>query len=120
MPSIRSRRSLKRNAQGHVLKESRRYEGQKYLYWWDIPPSNLDRLDDGDSIEFRKKDKNEGCLVPFNELKPFLRKDRQTTRHEGNWGIRVLETKPDCLAFEPPNKDREWLFLAVKWVPSKR
>lgn len=38
--------------------------------------------------------------------------DRQTSRGEGNWGIKVLKDRPDEPAFEPAGGG-EWLFLPV-------
>ncbi len=50
-----------------------------------------------------------------------MTEERQTTRQNGNWGIRVLDGKvlkgEDLLAFEPGSKKKgEWLFLPVVWL----
>ncbi len=55
------------------------------------------------------------CSVSVDQLKPFLTKQRQTSRGEGNWGIKVLVEHPNELAFEPGAKEQDWIFLRVTW-----
>ena len=69
-----------------------------------------------EAVEFAKKDTRERCVVPTEVLKPFLSSDRQTSRGAGHWGIRVLNERPDELAFEPGGGSREWKFLPVVWL----
>ena len=101
-----------------LQKESRRYEG--YLYWWDITPKRAESIDKYEIIEFVKKDTNESCKVQVSTLRKYLTKQRQTTRGEGNWGIRVIVDHPDELAFEPGAKGGDWLFMPVVWRNSLR
>ena len=98
-----------------VEKASKRYEGKTFIYWWDISPGLLDRLENYEAVEFAKKDTGEKCRVPTPALKGYLTRERQTARGQGNWGIRVLKDREDELAFEPRNKSERWLFLPVVW-----
>ena len=97
----------------NLQKESKRYE--PFLYWWDITPRRANDLDKYDTVEFIKKDTGKSCIVPTEKLRKFLTNTRQTTRGEGNWGIRVLLDHPNELAFEPGTADGDWLFLPVVW-----
>jgi hypothetical protein len=54
--------------------------------------------------------------VPTAALKGYLTKERQTSRGNGNWGIKVLKDRENELAFEPGNKNDKWLFLPVVWL----
>jgi hypothetical protein len=73
----------------------------------------LGRRDGGnyDAIAFVKNDPAERkrCYVPIPALKGYLTKERQTTRGNGNWGIKVLKGRvlkgEDLLAFEPRSKN---------------
>jgi hypothetical protein len=100
-------------------KESKRYEEKEFIYWWDISPGFLEKIDKYEAVEFAKKDNGERCYVPTTAFKGYLTKERQTTRGQGNWGIRVLKNREAELAFEPPDKNGKWLFLPVVWVNDK-
>jgi len=103
-----------RNASEAVLKkESKRHEGQRFFYWWDVTPSLLGRLDRYEAVEFIKKDTGERCCVPVPALKGYLTEERRTSK--GNWSIKVLKGKEDQLAFEPGAKTGKWLHLPVIW-----
>ena len=39
-----------------LVKKSKRYEDESFLYWWDIAPEFLEKLDDYDDVEFVQKD----------------------------------------------------------------
>ena len=95
--------------------KSKRYDGKDFDYWWDIAPGLLEHIDDYEAVEFVKKDTGKSCLVPTPALKGYLTEERQTTRGQGNWGIRVLKHREDELAFEPGNKSERWFFLPVVW-----
>ena len=97
-------------------KTSKRYEGRSFLYWWDIIPGFLHRIDHYEAVEFIKGDTSERCYVPTAALQGFLTKERQTSRGEGNWGIKVLKDREWELAFEPGNKRGKWLYLPVVWL----
>jgi hypothetical protein len=112
-PSLRTRRPA---PEGVLPKESKAYEGYKFLYWWDIAPNLASILDRYEAVDFVKKDTGERCTVPVGTLKKYLTPDRQTTRSAGNWGIRVLKGHEGELAFEPANRRGEWLFLPVTWI----
>jgi len=99
-----------------LVKESKKYEGKSFVYWWDIAPSEADSLDRYEAVEFVKKDSGERCTVPVGTLKSFLEPERRTTRGSGNWGIKVLKQRPDALAFEPGRGKGEWLSLPVVWL----
>ena len=72
---------------------------------------------DLEAVEFAQKDTRERCIVPVEALKGFLTPDRQTSRGEGNWGIKILKDRPDELAFEPGRATGgKWLFLPVVWL----
>ena len=98
-------------------KWSKRYDDKPFLYWWDIAPNLTEKLPELDAVEFAKKDTKERCMVPVRTLKPFLTQERQTTRGAGNWGVKVLEDRPDELALEPgAASDGKWVFLPVVWL----
>jgi len=97
-------------------KKSKRYEGMYFDYWWDIVPGFLDKIDNYEAVEFVKKDTGGKCLVPIPALRGYLTEERQTTRGQGNWGIRVLKGRENELAFEPRDKKGRWLFLPVVWL----
>lgn len=99
-----------------LAKFSKRYEKQSFLYWWDVAPSLASALDAWEQVEFVKKDTEERCVVPVEILKRFLTSDRQTTRGQGHWGIKVLKDRPAELAFEPATRKGKWLFLPVVWL----
>ncbi len=73
-------------------------------------------LDSLDAVEFAKKDVVERCVVPVEALRGFLTPERQTTRGQGNWGIKILKDRPDELAFEPGTGGGKWRFLPVVWL----
>jgi len=97
-------------------KVSKRYEDKTFLYWWDISPGFLNKIDRYDAIEFVQKDSRERCYVPTTALKGYLAEERKTSRGKGNWGIRVLKDREGELAFEPGTKNDKWLFLPVVWL----
>lgn len=98
-----------------LSKSSKRYEGQAFLYWWDITPNGAESLKDYDLIEFIQKDTGESCSIPSAAIVGFLTQDRRTSRNEGNWGIKVLKERQDALAFEPGREGKNWLYLPVVW-----
>jgi len=90
-----------------------------FLYWWDITPGNtrdLLELAKFEAVQFVKKDTQQRCRVPVQALKGFLTPERQTTRSQGNWGIKVFREQEDNLAFEPGRSGDDWLFLPVVWL----
>ncbi len=97
-------------------KKSKRYDDMPFIYWWDIAPGMAESLDGLEAIEFVKKDTEECCIVPAEAIKPFVTPDRQTTRGQGNWGVKVMKNHPDELAFEPSTSSGDWLFLPVTWI----
>jgi len=97
-------------------KVSKRYDGHSFIYWWDISPGFLEKIDNYEAVEFAKKDTGERCYVPTAALKGYLTKERQTSRGNGNWGIKILKDKEDELAFEPGGKNDKWLFLPAVWL----
>jgi len=110
-------RSVIEEKEAVLVKQSKKYDGMPFLYWWDISPNLKDSLDKFDMVEFVKKDTGELCIVPPAALKGFLTPDRQTTRGTGNWGVKVLKDHEDELAFEPgTGKAGKYLFLPVIWI----
>jgi hypothetical protein len=103
-----------------LKKESKRYEGKRFLYWWDISPGFLETIGRYEVVEFVKKDTREKCSLPVEALKGFLTEERQTTRGSGNWGIRILAERGNELAFEPGRKEDKYLFLPVVWLDEER
>jgi len=101
-------------------KYSQRYENKSFIYWWDISPGFLDKIDRYEAVEFVKKDTGERCYVPTAALKGYLTKERQTTRGQGNWGIKVLKDWDGELAFEPGSKSDKWLYLPIVWLNDKQ
>ena len=99
-----------------LTKESKRYVGKPFVYWWDISPRLVQALEQYEAVEFVKKDSRERCCLPVEALKPFLTPGRQTTRGDGNWGIKVLCDRESELALEPGNRQGEWLFVPVIWL----
>jgi hypothetical protein len=77
------------------------------------------KIDKYEAVEFIKKNTGEKCYVLAVALKGYLTRERQTTRGQGNWGIKVLKNREAELAFEPPDKNGKWLFLPVVWVNDK-
>jgi len=100
-------------------KRSKRYEDMPYIYWWDISPKGAERLDQYESVAFEQKDTGLRCVLPTATLKVFLTPERQTTRGDGNWGIKVLRDHPDELAFEPGRDAKRWLALPVVWASER-
>jgi|GEM_PF-1224148 len=99
-----------------LTKWSKRYDDMPFVYWWDIAPGLAEQLNDLEPAEFAKKDTKDRCVVPVEMLRTFLTPERQTTRGQGNWGVKVLKDRPDELAFEPGTGSREWRFLPVVWL----
>ncbi len=99
-----------------VTKQSKRYDDRDFTYWWDISPVLAAGLADVEAVEFVKKDTGERAVVPTDTLMPFLTAERKTSRSDGNWGIKVLNDRPDELAFEPGAGNRDWKFLPVTWL----
>lgn len=110
----------KESAAPILEKSSKRYEGKSFIYWWDIPPGFINKLDRYEAVEFVKKDTGDRCYVPTAALKGYLTQDRQTTRGQGNWGIKVLKDQDGELAFEPGTKNDKWLYLPVVWLNDKQ
>lgn len=104
-----------KTASGTLRKHSKRYDGS-FFYWWDIAPNLADTLDRFDGVEFLCDDTGASYLVPVSELKKFLLPERQTSRGQGHWGIRVLKGHEDELAFEPGTGKGKWLYLPVTWM----
>jgi hypothetical protein len=73
-------------------------------------------MDSYEETEFIKRDTGERCSVPVPAIKGHLAVERQTSRNNGNWGIRVLRDREQELAFEPGKGDTRWLFLLVVWL----
>ena len=110
-------RTLQQPDSRPLISESSPYEGKRYLYWWDIPPSRRDRLEEVGKIVFRKKDSGQECVVESERLLLLLTPQRQTSRNKRPWGIRVLIDHPDELAIEPgPGGRGGRAYLPVKWV----
>ena len=99
-----------------ATKWSKCYEGTPFLYWWDVSPALADSIDKFDSIEFGKKDTRERCSITVATLKQHLTPNRQTSRGDGNWGIKVQADRPDELALEPGSGQEDWIFLPVVWL----
>lgn len=99
-----------------VTKRSKSYNNRAFLYWWDISPGLAASLKQLEAIEFVKADTGEYCSVPTPTLTKFATPERQTTRGNGNWGVRVLSDHPDELALEPGTGGAEWVFLPVVWL----
>lgn len=99
-----------------TVKWSSRYDDKPFLYWWDISPALAASLKEYEALEFVKTDTKERCVVPVQAIEQFIIPERQTTRGKGNWGVKVLNDRPDELAFEPGNKNGKWLFLPVSWL----
>ncbi len=100
-----------------LIKKSKLYDDMPFTYWWDISPKLAERLDRYEVVEFACKDSGARCRVPVAELRQFLTRDRQSSRGEGNWGIKVMAEREDELAFEPGSGgDGQWLYLPVTWI----
>jgi len=100
-----------------LVKKSKFYEDMPFLYWWDIAPNLAEKLDQYEAVDFLCKDTGSYCRIAVPELKKFLTSERQTSRGEGNWGIRVMINREDELAFDPGvgSGDRPQ-FLSVTWL----
>lgn len=112
----RRKRTIGRSPDAVLPKQSKRYDGHNFVYWWDISPKIAEHLDKYDAVEFIKKDTGESCSLPPAALKGFFITERQTSRGNGNWGIRVLRDHEDKLAFEPGTGGGDWTFLPVVWL----
>jgi len=100
-----------------LTKWSKFHDERPFTYWWDISPSEAEKLGKYEAVEFACKDTRLRCKVPVPELRTFLLPERQTTRGDGHWGVKVLLNREDELAFEPgTGKGGKWLFLPVVWV----
>ena len=89
--------------------------GESFLHQWDITPAVKAALDKYGDVAFICYDTRRKASVPVETLKAFLTPERQTTRGEGNWGVRILVGHEDELAFEPGPDGGEWLTLPVEW-----
>lgn len=99
-----------------VQRKSKKYNNGLFLYWWDLPPNLVNSLASCTIIEFVKKDCGESCFIPFQLIRNYLAKYRQTSRGSGNWGVKVLLQKPNELAIEEPKKRTgEWKTISVGW-----
>ena len=98
-----------------LKKSSKRYEGA-FLYWWDIAPNLAERLDEYEAVEFVCADTGACCLVPVPQLKQLLLPERQTTRGDGNWEIKVLKGHEDEIAFGAGKSEGSVLFMPVTWI----
>ncbi|MBT3201285.1 MAG: hypothetical protein HN350_15400 [Phycisphaerales bacterium] len=104
-------------SKGTLVKKSKVYDDAPFTYWWDIVPNFTNKLDQYEAVEFFCKDTQLRCRVSIEELKPFLTEDRQTSRGDGNWGIKVNNGHEDELAFEPaPGGKTKWEYLPVTWT----
>lgn len=103
-----------------IICESKRYEGKSFIYWWDITPSKRSRLDRVGRITFKKKDSGEESVVESQTLLPLLSQERQTSRKNHPWGIRVLVDHPNELASEPGSRGHgDWSYIPVEWSREK-
>lgn len=84
---------------------SKRHQGRKYLYWWDIWPMRKRKLALTGEIHLLKRDTDGAAVVSGETLLPFLTDERLTTR--GKWGIKILSDRPNQLAIEP-GKSGTW------------
>ena len=114
-PQQASGEHARQAADAVLVRQSKRYDGS-FLYWWDIPPNLATALDRYEAVAFACKDTRVTCIVPVAELRRFLTSNRQTSRGQGNWGIKVLKGHEDELAFEPETGRKDWLFLPVDWM----
>jgi len=106
---------------GFLVTESKRHQGQYYLYWWDIWPSRKEALETAKEIHFIESDTGKGFAVKAEDLLPLLTEERRTsrmrTRAGGNWGIKVLAAKPNNLAIEEPGMEWDkWLIIPAKRI----
>jgi hypothetical protein len=101
-------------------KRSCYYSDRKFHYWWDISPNHLDRYKNETGIRFLRDDSDVFTNIEFDILRPFLVDARKTSRGKGNWGVRVLNDRPDELAFEPPAGSKDWMYLPVKWESARK
>lgn len=104
-----------------IVCESKHYEGNPYLYWWDIWDSRKSSLIRVGEIHFVKKDTGERAIVSAGDLIPLLTERRRTSRMGrttgGNWGIKVLPDHPDKLAIEEPGvAPGNWAKIRVRWL----
>jgi len=99
-----------------LVKRSKRYHGKRFTYWWDISPGLAEELGQYTAVAFTAKDTGAYCAVEVQQLRRFLTEKRQTSRGQGNWGIRVLADRPGVLAFEPGSRADDWEFLPIVWV----
>lgn len=102
-----------------IVCESTFHQGKAYLYWWDIWETRKESLKEVGEIHFVEKDTGRGFAVVADDLLPLLAEERRTTRMRsktgGNWGIRVLASKPDQLVIETPGVSPEqWQIISAK------
>lgn len=99
-----------------ISKQSKKFSTGSFLYWWDITPKLIKSLSSDTVVEFIKKECKESCFIPFHFIRNFLTENRQTSRGNGNWGLKVLPKKPDWIAIEEPNKkSSKWITIPVIW-----
>jgi hypothetical protein len=107
----------------YLTKRSKRYDSKvydkKFLYWWDITPNKREQLGDYRAVIFIEKDEegrdDKEHIVNSKYLKRLLTKKYQTTRGDGNWGIRILSDGK--LYVEPGKKSKNW--KPIKEIPIK-
>ena len=115
----RGRRRIRKDAGGILSKHSKRYDGS-FLYWWDVWPSLAEILDQYEAVEFVCDDTGASCLVPVPSLKPLLTPKRQTSRGQGNWGLKVRKGHEDEIGIEPGKGKRDWVYVPVVWTDENR
>lgn len=99
-----------------IPRRSKKYNNGLFLYWWDLSPNLVNSLSSHTIIEFIKKDCGESCFIPFQFIRNYLTEYSQTSRGNGNWGIKVLPQKSNEIAIEEPKKRTdEWKTIPVRW-----
>lgn len=101
---------------GVVSKESRRYAEVAWVYWWDVSPTLHARLGDLGMIELVRKDDGARALVDAGVLRTALTPARQTSRGQGNWGLRIFPEEEEILRVESPGPRAGWPGIALTWL----
>jgi len=96
--------------------KSKRYDDKYWTYWWDLTTSDIERLQNGESLRFFRKDDSLYAIVSPDDLLPHLKPKNQTSRGRGNWGVRTLQDKQQAMRIEVPGTSYEdWPSISVTW-----
>lgn len=97
--------------------ESKRYQSQRFIYWWDIGAALWKELRLIGGVIFTEKDTNRLHGVSIEELKKWLTPGRLLNAGPGGaWRIKILADDPNTLRIEEPGKNpQDWKVIPERF-----